>query len=493
MSLMALSRPVGSLVIGWKGTCARGAVGSAAARAVRARLGAASGEAAGPQRPGHVARGGAGACALRGQRRAFGVYGVDYMAKQAASRGLDKAIDLLQRDGDVLVDRPTVDVPDPATSELELASSLRRTPTGLLERSLSVTADPFGLVEGHITSLGDSIKHLLGSDHPVLQACAQYFFELDGGKKVRPTMVLLMSAACNAGARHEKAVESEAPPLINESQRRLAEITEMIHTASLFHDDVIDKADTRRGAASVNRVFGDKMAILAGDFLLARASVALARLRSVEAVELLSTVIEHLVKGEVMQMRPPPSLGKQRAAGGDLEGGAEEPEWSVALSPLEFYMRKNYYKTASLMANSCRTAALLGGHGDGVQNAAFAYGKHVGLAFQLVDDILDFEGSEESLGKPALADLSQGHATAPVLLAAEEHTELEALILRKFEEVGDVARAERLVRDSDGLRRAKELAVAQAEVAMEAVLTLEDSEFRDALVRLACMVVQRTR
>ena len=98
MSLMALSRPVGSLVIGWKGTCARGAVGSAAARAVRARLGAASGEAAGPQRPGHVARGGAGACALRGQRRAFGVYGVDYMAKQAASRGLDKAIDLLQRD-----------------------------------------------------------------------------------------------------------------------------------------------------------------------------------------------------------------------------------------------------------------------------------------------------------------------------------------------------------------------------------------------------------
>jgi geranylgeranyl pyrophosphate synthase len=109
--------------------------------------------------------------------------------------------------------------------------------------------------------------------------------------------VLLMSRACNSSGHARGG--ALPPPFALACQRRLAEITEMIHTASLFHDDVIDKADTRRGAPSANGAFGNKLAILAGDFLLARASVGLARLRSLETVELLSTVIEHLVKGEV--------------------------------------------------------------------------------------------------------------------------------------------------------------------------------------------------
>jgi geranylgeranyl pyrophosphate synthase len=125
--------------------------------------------------------------------------------------------------------------------------------------------------------------------------------------------------------------------------RRLRTLTvgwvdrEMIHTASLMHDDVIDEADTRRGMPSVNKVFGDKMAVLAGDFLLARSSVSLARLRNFEAVELMSTVIEHLIKGEVMQMKNADSRDD--------------------ISPFEYYLRKNYYKTGSLMANSCRVRA----------------------------------------------------------------------------------------------------------------------------------------
>lgn len=113
----------------------------------------------------------------------------------------------------------------------------------------------------------------------------------------------------------------------------------MIHTASLLHDDVIDEADTRRGVPSVNKVFGAKLAILAGDFLLARSSVSLARLRSLEAMELMSTVIEHLVKGEVMQMK--------NADGRD------------DITPFEYYLRKNYYKTGSLMANSCKVPTSL--------------------------------------------------------------------------------------------------------------------------------------
>ena len=120
---------------------------------------------------------------------------------------------------------------------------------------------------------------------------------------------------------------------------------------------------------SVNQVFGNKLAILGGDFLLARASVSLARLRNVEVVELLSTVIEHLVKGEIMQMRP-----------------------TAGSSHLESYLRKNFYKTASLMGNSCLAAAVLGGHGEELRHASYLYGTYVGQAFQLIDDALDFEG-----------------------------------------------------------------------------------------------------
>jgi len=252
-------------------------------------------------------------------------------------------------------------------------------------------------------------------------------------------MVLLVARAAAAHAprsgsgvngHHASEPELEYPgPL--PSQKRLAEITEMIHTASLFHDDVIDEADARRGVPSINKLYGNKMAILAGDFLLARASVSLARLRNVEVVELLSTVIEHLVKGEVMQSRPQALL--------DGSGAADDGR-----AALEYYLHKNYYKTGSLMANSCRAAVLLAGHGDSLQAQAFAYGRHVGLAFQLVDDVLDFEQSSETLGKPALNDLRQGLATAPVLLAAQRFPrEVAELVKRKFRSEGDVERVRR--------------------------------------------------
>jgi geranylgeranyl pyrophosphate synthase len=200
-------------------------------------------------------------------------------------------------------------------------------------------------VEKDVSTLSGGIKALLGSDHPVLESCAKYFFEIDGGKKIRPTMVLAVSYALNAqaesvaaGAQGSKNSSRLAWGSASPSQKRLAEITEMIHTASLFHDDVIDKATTRRGVSSVNQVFGNKLAILGGDFLLSRASVALARLRHTEVIELLSTVIEHLVKGEIMQMRTS----------------------STGNGALEYYLRKNFYKTASLMGHSCLAAAVLG-------------------------------------------------------------------------------------------------------------------------------------
>ncbi|KAL4156761.1 hypothetical protein PRNP1_005787 [Phytophthora ramorum] len=337
----------------------------------------------------------------------------------------------------------------------------------------SQLADPFTLVEQDMVSVTHSIKRILGSDHPVLAAVARYFFEHDGGKKVRPTMVLLLSRAAEAHrlARGSPLPETQSEEYTRAAQQRLAEITEMIHTASLMHDDVIDEADTRRGRPSVNKVFGGKMAVLAGDFLLARSSVSLARLRNLEAVELMSTSIEHLVKGEVMQM-------KNADARDDI-------------SPFEYYLRKNYYKTGSLMSNSCKAALVLGKHDERICDLGFAFGRHIGLAFQLIDDVLDYEGV--NTGKPLLADLKSGLSTAPLLLAQEEFPVLRELSKRKFSQDGDIELASELVEKSTGIARSKALAIGQAELAAQAAMQFAPSPERDALVRLAQRVVYRSK
>lgn len=363
------------------------------------------------------------------------------------------------------------------------------------------TADPFALSQQELQGLAQSIREdLIGTDHPVLNKAASYFFDVaDGGKKVRPMMVLLLSRAlaethrqhCEEPTTHISAATTVntttsttllSPPYswqrqdLPRAQRRLAEISELIHTASLFHDDVIDGADTRRGVKSVHMVFGNKMAILAGDYLLARASICLARLRNVEVVETMSTIIEHLVRGEVMQMR-----------------GSISTDGNNNNARLVYYLRKNFYKTGSLMANSCKSAALLGDYPEELVTAAYRYGKHVGMAFQLVDDVLDFEGSLSTLGKPGLSDLKAGIATAPVFFAAEEYPDLEDLIDRKFKQDGDVEYAVDKVFASKGIERTKELARVHAESAMDAILPLHPSQHRDALIQLAYKVVARTK
>ena len=184
--------------------------------------------------------------------------------------------------------------------------------------------DPFTLAKSELEDLSRSIREdLLGTDHPVLNQAASYFFENSaGGKKVRPLMVLLLARALadsvgnttkttakqhmdaqpHGGKLFTSPFDWQRPDL-PQAQRRLAEISELIHTASLFHDDVIDGSDTRRGLPAVHKVFGNKVAILAGDYLLARASIFLARLRHTEVIETMSTIIEHLVRGEIMQLR----------------------------------------------------------------------------------------------------------------------------------------------------------------------------------------------
>jgi hexaprenyl-diphosphate synthase len=224
------------------------------------------------------------------------------------------------------------------------------------------------------------------------------------------------------------------------------------------------------------------MAVLAGDFLLARASVALARLRNVQVLELLATVIANLVEGEFMQLRNGSKDGKR----------------------FDYYLEKTYLKTASLIAKSCRACAVLGGCGESVAGISYDYGRNIGMSFQvsnvsntnwnqLIDDMLDFTAISEQLGKPANADLKLGLATAPVLFAADEFPILWELIDRKFNQPGDVEMALELALKSDGIEKTRRLAGTYVDGAVNAVMGLPESKARDALVELTRSVLNRSK
>ncbi len=314
----------------------------------------------------------------------------------------------------------------------------------------------FSPVESDLQLLTENLKKLVGARHPILYAAAEHLFGA-GGKRLRPAVVLLISRA---------TLPDQG---VTPRHRRLAEITEMIHTASLVHDDVVDEAELRRGVPTVHSNFGNRVAVLAGDFLFAQASWYLANLDNLAVVKLLSEVIMDLAEGEIRQGLT---------------------QFDTGLS-IEAYLDKSYYKTASLIANSAKAAGLLSEVSPEMADNLYRYGKHMGLAFQIVDDILDFTGSAESLGKPAGSDLKSGNLTAPALYALEEQPYLEAIIEREFTQEGDLEKALELVQTSRGLDRSRELAASHAKIAVEALADLPASDSRQALLRLTDYVLSR--
>lgn len=306
--------------------------------------------------------------------------------------------------------------------------------------------------------------------HPLLAKIASYYFELKG-KRLRPAIVLLLSHAFNNTLSPKPPLEAGTTYTsagVTQKQLDLAGIIEMIHVASLIHDDVLDEAETRRDLPSANAKFGNKLAVMAGDFLLARASINLARLGNCEVTELMASALGDLIEGEFMQI-------------------------TAGSTDFDYYLRKTYLKTASLLANGCRCAAILGGLPRDLVDAAEEYGKNIGLAFQIVDDLLDYTGSSEELGKPAAVDLSLGLATAPVLYARAEHPELDKMIKRKFSSVGDVEKARELVSQSKGIAQTTELAASYSQLATNALKDITSSPTQRALLALPQVLLTRTR
>ncbi|KAL8139186.1 hypothetical protein V2J09_005187 [Rumex salicifolius] len=347
--------------------------------------------------------------------------------------------------------------------------------------TLEERTDPFSLVADELSIVANRLRDMVVTEVPKLASAAEYFFKVGvEGKRFRPTVLLLMATAMNAPLAVPPADAAVLDTLgrdLRTRQQCLAEITEMIHVASLLHDDVLDDAETRRGIGSLNVVMGNKLSVLAGDFLLSRACVTLASLKNTEVVSLIAKVVENLVTGETMQIT---STAEQRCS-------------------MDYYMQKTYCKTASLISNSCKSIALLSGQAAEVATLAYEYGKNLGLAFQLIDDVLDFTGTTASLGKGSLSDIRHGIVTAPILFAMEEFPQLQKIVQKGFDDPANVDLALDYLGRSRGIQRSKELAKKHATLAAEAIESLPESEdenvrrSRRALVELTHIVITRTK
>lgn len=428
--------------------------------------------------------------------------------------------------------------------------------------------DPFSIVSHEMSNLAKNIANLIGSGHPTLNRVSSYYFEAEG-KNVRPLIVLLLlkallkiplekrdripidhldvtnqsqyegtpnkftSVAGNSvndlisplqvlhGINPRVILDPLSKPMnelpqfdamngILPKQRRLAEIVEMIHTASLLHDDVIDLSDSRRGRPSGNIAFTNKMAVLAGDFLLGRASVAIARLRNPEVIELLSTTIANLVEGEFMQLKNTVLNNNELTIDNDGDDKTipvptgkvpvRDEGFSVDVdhrtnvdAAFEYYLHKTYLKTASLMSKLSRAAAVLSGSRDDIIEHCYEFGRNLGLCFQIVDDMLDYTSSDSAIGKPSQADLKLGLATAPILFAWKEKPELGDLIARKFKNPGDIEIARSAVEEFGGVQKTREMAEDYCHKALQNLRALPESDARSALELLTNSIVTRSK
>ncbi|XP_066149723.1 all trans-polyprenyl-diphosphate synthase PDSS1 [Euwallacea fornicatus] len=325
--------------------------------------------------------------------------------------------------------------------------------------------DPYRLLEDDLKDVYNYIRNELRHNtyQEDLYEIATYYFD-GNGKALRPMVAILMARAINYHMYKENSA-------LLPSQREVAMISEMIHTASLVHDDVIDQSDFRRGKPSVNVMWNHKKVTMAGDFILAIASMMIARLKNDDVTLVLSQVVSDLVQGEFMQL------------------GSKETE----NERFAHYLTKTYRKTASLMANSVKSVVLLAGANEELSELGYQYGRNIGLGFQLVDDLLDFVSNSAMMGKPTAADLKLGLATAPVLFACEKYPELNPMIMRRFQEPGDVEKAFELVHKSKGLEQTQFLAKQHCQEAVRIANQLTESPFQKGLLTTADYVLNRMK
>jgi len=331
-------------------------------------------------------------------------------------------------------------------------------PTPTLERLLKERVS--ALVGDDLLLVEAEIRRELDSSVGLIQKMGGYIASA-GGKRLRPMLLLL--AARLAGARGPRCVD-------------LACVVELLHTATLIHDDVVDQAPLRRGLPSANAQWGDDASILVGDHLYSKSFAMLVRDNDRAVMETLARATVSMTEAEVFQ------LERKRS------GVTNEAD----------YIRIITQKTASFMSACCRIGALLGGATDERVDALTSFGLHVGVAFQIADDALDFVADQERLGKAVGADLREGKRTLPLIAmlqraARADAERAHALLKRSALAPAEVEEIRRLVIEHDGVNYALTRAARYAGAAKEALSAFPTSEERETLALVADFVVDRDR
>lgn len=317
--------------------------------------------------------------------------------------------------------------------------------------------DPIHLMAADMKEVDAVIQQRLASDVVLINQISHYIISA-GGKRIRPMLVLLFANAL--GFRGKERFE-------------LAATVEFIHTATLLHDDVVDESALRRGRATANALFGNAASVLVGDFLYSRAFQMMVSVNRMRVLEVLADATNVIAEGEVLQLM-----------------NMHDPDLAV-----EDYLKVIRFKTAKLFEASARLGAVLAGASHEVEDACASYGRCLGTAFQLVDDLLDYEGSTQELGKNVGDDLREGKPTLPLLIAMERAKEDERLLIRHAIEQGEVTRLAdivSIVRNTGAIDATRDAARTEADKARGNLSKLPASEYREALLEFCVRSVERS-
>ena len=316
-----------------------------------------------------------------------------------------------------------------------------------------------GLVSSEMTMVNNTIETNLNSEVALINQLGAYIIQA-GGKRLRPVALLLAAKACDSGVTdlHQQTL--------------LAAIVEFIHTATLLHDDVVDESEMRRGRKTANEVFGNAASVLVGDYLYSRAFQMMVEVGSMRVMEILSRTTNQIAEGEVMQLINC--------------GSAETTE--------QQYMDTIQSKTAILFEAATQLGAVITKQASPVEKAMAAYGLHLGTAFQLVDDILDYTADAEKMGKNVGDDLAEGKPTLPIINAIERSSGKDRILL-----VDAITHASRenlasvleIIERTGSLAYTARIAREQAKIAQESLSILADSSYKSALLHLAEFSVER--
>ncbi|MCP4471001.1 MAG: octaprenyl diphosphate synthase [Gammaproteobacteria bacterium] len=312
------------------------------------------------------------------------------------------------------------------------------------------------LTDSDMLRVNQVISDHLASEVVLINQLSQHII-LSGGKRLRPMLVILTARACG----HE-----------GEDDALLAAVVEFIHTATLLHDDVVDDSDMRRGKQTASTIWGNEAAVLVGDYLYSRAFQMMIKARSMTIMDLLANTTNTIAQGEVLQLL-----------------NIRDPNTSE-----QKYQEVIYAKTACLFEAAAHIGALLGKAGSEQEQALKAYGRHLGIAFQLIDDALDYSAQSEELGKNVGDDLAEGKPTLPLIRAMEVGNASQKKLIRDAIESGRIERFDninRVINDTGALQYTIEQAQTEASAAKNAIAALDDSEYRQAMMFLADYAVER--